>query len=75
MTSGGGNGYDADKCEYRHEDENGGSGDSGRRDAIFKALKTDQVWHPINKKPQSGNTATNRKWIESQSQWLASEKN
>ena len=46
-----------------------------RRAVIFKSLKYDQKWHPINKKPQAGNSATNRKWLESQTQWLASEKN
>ena len=47
----------------------------GRRSEIVKSLRYDQKWHPINKKPQSGNSATNRKWVESQTQWLASEKN
>ena len=46
-----------------------------RRSEIFKSLRYDQKRHPINKKPQSGNSATNRKWVESQTQWLASEKN
>ena len=43
-----------------------------RRAKIFESLKNDQKWHPINKKPQSGNSATHRKWIEGQTQWLAS---
>lgn len=46
-----------------------------RRAAILNSLKYDQTWHPINKKPQAGNSATNRKWVESQTQWFASEKN
>ena len=43
-----------------------------RRAGIFKSLRYDQKWHPINKKPQTGNSATHRKWIEGQAQWLAS---
>ena len=46
-----------------------------RRAAIFKALKYDQQWHPINKRPQVGNSATHRKWIEQQSRWLSSSRN
>ena len=42
-----------------------------RRADIFKALKYDQQWHPINKRPQVGNSATHRKWIEQQGRWLA----
>ena len=43
-----------------------------RRSKIFDSLRHDQKWHPINEKPQSGNSATHRKWIEGQQQWLAS---
>ena len=43
-----------------------------RRAKIFESLKNDQKWHPINKEPQSGNSATHRKWVEGQTQWLAS---
>ena len=43
-----------------------------RRADILKALKYDQQWHPINKRPQVGNSATRRKWIEQQGRWLAS---
>ena len=43
-----------------------------RRAKIFESLRYDQKWHPINKKPQTGNSATHRKWIEGQTQWLAS---
>ena len=32
-----------------------------RRAQIFESLRHDQTWHPINKKPQSGNSATHRK--------------
>ena len=46
-----------------------------RRANIFKALKYDQQWHPINKRPQVGNSATHRKWIEQQSRWLSSSRN
>jgi len=46
-----------------------------RKADIFKALKHDQKWHPINKKPQVGNSATHRKWIEQQGRWLASSRN
>lgn len=42
-----------------------------RRAVIFKALRHDQKWHPIYKRPQAGNSATHRKWIEGQTQWLA----
>ena len=31
-----------------------------RRADIFKSLKYYQKWHPINKKPQAGKSATNR---------------
>lgn len=40
-----------------------------RRAAIFQALRHDQKWHPINKKPQSGSSNTNRNWIKEQAQW------
>ena len=43
-----------------------------RRARISESLRNDQKWHPINKKPQSGNSATHRKWMEGQSQWLSS---
>lgn len=46
-----------------------------RRAEIFKALRYDQKWHPINKRPQAGNSATHRKWTEAQSSWLASSRN
>ena len=37
-----------------------------RRARIFESLRNDQKWHPINKKPQSGNSATYRKRMEGQ---------
>jgi hypothetical protein len=42
-----------------------------RRAGIYKSLKYDQKWHPINKRPQAGNTAIHRKWIQGQESWLA----
>ena len=45
-----------------------------RRAHIFKSLRDDQRWHPINRKPAAGNSATHRKWIEGQKQWLSSAK-
>ena len=44
------------------------------KQAIFQSLRYDQKWHPINKRPQSGNTATHRKWLEGQKQWLSTAK-
>ena len=41
-----------------------------RRAVIFKAMRSDQEWHPINKRPQSGNSATDQKLIKNQSKWL-----
>ena len=47
-------------------------GNSNReKQAIFQSLRYDQKWHPINKRPQSGNTATHRKWMQGQENWLA----
>ena len=42
-----------------------------RRAGIFKSLRYDKQWHPINKRPQVGNTATHRKWLQGQEEWLA----
>ena len=42
-----------------------------RRAGIFQSLRYDQKWHPINKRPQSGNTATHRKWLQGQEGWMA----
>ena len=42
-----------------------------RRAGIYQSLKYDQKWHPINKRPQAGNTATHRKWLQGQESWLA----
>lgn len=39
-----------------------------RRAKIFESLRHDQKWHPINQKPQSGSSATHRKWMERQQQ-------
>ena len=43
-----------------------------RRASIIKALRYDLKWHPINKKPQSDSSATNRAWVKEKAQWLAS---
>ena len=43
-----------------------------RRANIFQALRYDQKWDPVNRKPQSGSSATNRAWLKEQAQWFAS---
>ena len=42
-----------------------------RRAGIFQSLRKDQKGHPIKRKLQCGNTATHRKWVQGQENWLA----
>ena len=45
-----------------------------RRAGIFAEMQSDQQWHPINRKPQCGTSATHGKWMETHHKWLASDK-